>query len=50
MIFFLFLINCFYLFISLFFYNVFIDIKYVFVKILKLDYVGYFYKGSILVV
>lgn len=49
MIFFLFSINCFYLFTSLFFHNVLIDIKHALVKTPKIDHVGHFYQGSILV-
>lgn len=50
MIFFLFSINCFYLFTSLFFHNVLIDIKHALVKTPKIDHVGHFYQGSILVI
>lgn len=46
-----FIFNKLFLFVtSLFFHNVLIDIKHALVKTPKIDHVGHFYQGSILVI
>lgn len=47
--FFIYSINCFYLLTNLFFHKVLIDIKHALVKTPKLDHLGHFYNGGILI-
>lgn len=49
MLFFIYSINCFYLLTNLFFHKVLIDIKHALVKTPKLDHLGHFYNGGILI-